>query len=65
MYLRSGNLRGDQIKYYLKRDCCENKIVNSIEDLGLIDNPEAFNFLCGSEIEINGDVIPRSKVKTF
>jgi len=46
----------DYIKYYLKRDCCENKIVNSIEDLGLVDNPEAFNFLCGSEIEINGDV---------
>lgn len=46
----------DYIKYFKKADCCQQVDLELTEELGLLDDPKAFNFLCGSSIEI-GDQI--------
>jgi hypothetical protein len=46
----------DYIKYFKKADCCQQLEIELTQELGLLGDPEAFNFLCGSSIEIGDQV---------
>lgn len=48
----------DYIRYYKKKDCCNNITITSISDLNLNSDPDVYNFICGKDIVVEGVTIP-------
>ncbi len=50
-----GTFEIDYIRYYNKTNCCSDLIFNTTEELSLLENHTAYNFICGENIELTGE----------
>lgn len=46
----------DYIRYYKKKECCNDLVFASISDLNLSSDPNTYNFICGEDIIFDGTV---------
>ena len=46
----------DYIRYYKKKDCCNDLTFASISDLNLNSAPDVYNFICGEDIVFDGNI---------
>lgn len=46
----------DYIRYYKKKDCCNDLTLASISDLNLNPDLDVYNFICGEDIVFDGNI---------
>lgn len=46
----------DYIRYYKKKDCCNDLTFASISDLNLNSDHDVYNFICGEDIVFDGNI---------
>lgn len=46
----------DYIRYYKKKDCCNDLTFTSISDLNLNSDSDVYNFICGEDIVFDGNI---------